>query len=172
MTSDIKLTQLHKTCYAGASWEMSMQYPFMMVIKRSEPWWASLLEDDVMPHYYLPHLSLRQLCLPLVKQRHGLVPGSSRLLASNVNESINSHVSTSSVQETYSFGALLDKIISWMPVMWMDGGRWEEFGHQICPHCHRSADNVLQVIQTAHLEKKKTFFRQILWSTSQLDWTI
>lgn len=35
--SDIKLAQLHETCYAGASWEMSMQYPFMMVVKRSEP---------------------------------------------------------------------------------------------------------------------------------------
>lgn len=30
-----------------------------------------------MPHYCLPHLSLRQLCLPPVKQRHGLVPLSS-----------------------------------------------------------------------------------------------
>lgn len=37
MPTDIKLEQLHETCYAGASWEMSMQYPFMMVIKRSEP---------------------------------------------------------------------------------------------------------------------------------------
>lgn len=37
MLFDIKLAQLHQTCYAGASWEMSMQYPFMMVIKRSEP---------------------------------------------------------------------------------------------------------------------------------------
>lgn len=73
MPSDIQLAQLHKTCYAGASWEMSMQYPFMMAIKRSEPWWASSLEDDVIPHYYSPHLSLRQLCLPCVRQRRGLV---------------------------------------------------------------------------------------------------
>lgn len=37
----------------------------MMAIKRTESWWPSLLEDDVRPHYYPPHLLLRQLCLPL-----------------------------------------------------------------------------------------------------------
>lgn len=36
--------------------------------------------------------------------------------------SINSHVSTSSAQETYLFEGLLGKIISWMPVIWIDKG--------------------------------------------------
>lgn len=34
--SDVRFAQHHETCYAGASQEMSMQYPFKMVIKRSE----------------------------------------------------------------------------------------------------------------------------------------
>lgn len=117
MPSDIKLTQLHKTCYAGASWEMSIQYPFMMAIKRSEPWWASPLEDDVIPLYYSPHLSLRQLCLPHVRQQGGLVSQSLHLLCRWVHQQSRVHFKC----PTYQFFGLLDYSISQMSTMWMEG---------------------------------------------------
>ena len=122
MSSNNKLMRFHETCYAGASWEMSMQYPFMMAIKRSEPWWASLLEDDVMPHYRSPHLSLRQLRLSCAMQWHGPVLRSLRLLPTNVSESINSPRVPCKCPRSRFISSLIEEDYHLMPVTWTDGG--------------------------------------------------
>lgn len=134
---------------------MSMQHPFMMVIKRSEPWWASPLEDDVIPHYYSPYLSLRKLCLLHFRQQCGLVPRSSRLLSTNVNTSINSHVSTSCVKATY----------------------WNAFWKAVsakCPSCEWMEEIGLTMFcwSTKQYNKsKRTLYKQFLLMPVHPKWT-
>lgn len=92
-SSDVWLSPRHliinsQPCYAEASQEMSVQYPFMMAIKGNESWWPPLLQDDVRPHYYPPHLLLGQLR----RRQCRRVSGRSRLFSPDVNESTGSHV--------------------------------------------------------------------------------